>query len=234
MRIAKLNIPIETQMHFSLVVVGAHDGSKSAAIIDPAMARGRVLLIEPVPFLFARLEAKYGRRPNVSLRKIAISLSDGEETFVAPLQTANTIQGYGDQLGSLKSDHAANHDARFTEHTENIRVQVMRFGTLIRSEHITSIDCLLTDTEGMDADLLLSFPFSQVLPQQIIFEYKHADGMLRIGKKLGCLLIALDCLGYDTRILDIENMISVRRPTAKPRLLIWKLISAATLAGSGL
>jgi FkbM family methyltransferase len=199
-------------MHFSLVVVGAHDGSKSAAIIDPAIARGRILLIEPVPFLFARLEAKYGGRPNVSLRKFAISLSDGEETFVAPLQTANTIEGYGDQLGSLIPDHAAKHDVRFTEHTEKIRVQVLRFETLIRSEDISSIDCLLTDTEGMDADLLLSFPFSRVLPQQIIFECKHADGTSRIGKKLGGLLIALDCLGYDTHILDFENMIAVRRP----------------------
>ncbi|HLQ90066.1 MAG TPA: FkbM family methyltransferase [Xanthobacteraceae bacterium] len=203
-------------MHFSLVIVGAHDGSKNTAMIDLANTKGRVLLIEPVPFLFARLAAKYGNNSNIILRNIAISLVDGEGSFLAPSETANTVHGWGDQLGSLLPDHAAKHDVRLVDHMESIKVQVMRFETLIRTESISSIECLLTDTEGMDADLLPSFPFSVIMPEQIIFEFKHADGAFRIGKKLGCLLIALDMLGYATRVLDMENMISIRS-TVLPR-----------------
>src|SRR4030088_16790 len=125
-------------MHFSLVIVGAHDGSKNTAMIDLANTKGRVLLIEPVPFLFARLAAKYGNNSNIILRNIALSLVDGEGSFLAPSETANTVHGWGDQLGSLLPDHAAKHDVRLVVRTWRIKLGgTLRFNGL-RPETISS------------------------------------------------------------------------------------------------
>jgi hypothetical protein len=66
------------------------------------------------------------------------------------------------------------------------------------------------DTEGMDAELLPTFPFSKILPNRIIFEFKHADGFFRVGPKLASLLNVLDLWGYRVSPMDAENMAATR------------------------
>jgi FkbM family methyltransferase len=194
--------------HFSLVLVGAHDGSKMKTFIRQAEAVGKVLLIEPVPFLFSKLESRYAKSPKVILSKIAISTKDGEFEFIAPKQTANLFVAHGDQLGSLVPNHAKLHDERMAQHIEVIKTPASSFTTLVRTENISSIHTLFTDTEGMDAELLQSFPFSAIIPKRIIFEFKHTDGANRVGKKLASLLTFLEDHGYRINVLDAENMIA--------------------------
>jgi len=197
-------------MHFSLVVVGAHDGSKMSDTIERSAVAAPVLLIEPVPFLFERLRQRYAGRPKIVLRNCAIALHDGEADFAAPKPTAVAVHSWGDQLGSLRLDHATSHDPRFADHFAKIRVPTLRFVTVLAAEGISSIDCLLTDTEGLDAQLIASFPFSKIMPRQIVFEFRHSDGLSTVGPRLAYLLILLDALGYRTRVLDVENMQAVR------------------------
>jgi FkbM family methyltransferase len=196
-------------VHFSLVFVGAHDGSVREGLIRQASTCGKVLLIEPVPFLFARLKSRYENTPNVVLRKLAIFSKDGEIEFTAPKETASQIVGYGDQLGSLVADHAVRHHQQLSQHVETIRVQASTFANLIKMEGITSIDTLFTDTEGLDTDILPTFPFASIIPKRIIFEFKHADGTFRIGRKLAHLLILLDVLGYSISVMDVENLVAL-------------------------
>lgn len=195
-------------MHFSLVLVGAHDGSGTQDLVRQATAEGRVLLVEPVPFLFRRLEARYAHSLNIVLRNMAVGLEDGEAAFTAPKESANFIAHFADQLGSMAAGHAAAHDPRLSPHFETIRTRVSRFETLIEAEGISSIDTLLTDTEGADTDLLPTFPFFKIVPKRIIFEFKHADGPFRVGRKLAHLLVFLEDNGYRIHALDKENMIA--------------------------
>jgi FkbM family methyltransferase len=195
-------------MHFNLVVVGAHDGSGMESLVQDAEATGHVLLIEPVPFLFNRLKSRYANLTKVIARNVAISTKDGEVEFTAPKETANFISPYGDQLGSLAPDHAILHDERMSQHVEVIKVQASSFRTLLEAEQISSIDLLFTDTEGMDCELLPTFPFSVIIPKRIIFEFKHSDGTVRVGRKLANLLVFLDDRGYRVRVLDAENMLA--------------------------
>lgn len=195
-------------MYFSLVLIGAHNGSKLADLIGDAKAMGKVLLVEPVPFLFAQLELKFGGDDAVSLRNLCIAPTAGTVRFFAPLPSANSIHGFGDQMGSLLEDHATKHDPRFSQHFEQIKVRSETFESIIDDAGITSIDVLYCDTEGMDVILLDQFPFARLLPQKIVFEFKHADGTHRVGKKLGAFLIRLDDLGYRTQVLDAENLLA--------------------------
>jgi FkbM family methyltransferase len=198
-------------VHFSLVVVGAHDGSVREGLIQQASISGKVLLIEPVPFLFARLKSRYANMPNVISRNLAVFSKDGEIEFTAPKETATQIFPQGDQLGSLVAGHAVRHDGQFAEHIETIRVQASTFTNLIKTEGISSIDLLFTDMEGMDANILPTFPFASIIPMRIIFEFKHADGTYRVGKKLAHLLILLEDLGYIISVMDAENMLAIHR-----------------------
>ena len=79
---------------------------------------------------------------------------------------------------------------------------------MVNAENISSIDVLFTDTEGMDAELLPTFPFSRITPNRLIFEFKHSDGFMRVGLKLASLLNFLDLRGYRVSVLDAENMIA--------------------------
>jgi hypothetical protein len=99
-------------------------------------------------------------------------------------------------------------------HIETIRSRSESFETLIGSASISSIDILITDTEGMDAKLLPTFPFAKVRPRYIIFEFKHADGTHRVGRKLAALLVLLDSLDYAVRVLDVENLIATHASAA--------------------
>jgi FkbM family methyltransferase len=201
-------------LHYSLVVIGAHDGSKTEGLVQQSIGQGSVLLVEPVPFLFARLRSRYDGQANVILRNIVVSPRGGDVDFTAPKETANTAIGYGDQLGSMIADHAVHHDAGMAAHVETIRLRSESFETLIDSAAMSSIDILLTDTEGMDAELLPTFPFAKIRPRHIIFEFKHADGTHRVGRQLAALLVLLDDLGYAVRVLDVENLIATHGSVA--------------------
>ena len=59
-------------MHYSLILIGAHDGSKTLPLIRESSAKGKVLLVEPVPFLFHRLAQTVSGIPNVTLANVGM------------------------------------------------------------------------------------------------------------------------------------------------------------------
>ena len=199
-------------MHFELVMVGAHDGRKQRDLILRAAAHGRVLLIEPVPFLFDALLQNYQGVANVACRRCCVTETPGPVRFYAPTADAVHVYPFGDQLGSMDRGHAVAHAPGLAACIQEIEAEGVTFRDLVRQYGITSLNALLTDTEGFDAVLLPQFPFDRLRPGQIFFEFKHADGPFRIGRRFGALLILLDALGYDVRVLDLENCLAIRRP----------------------
>lgn len=198
-------------MHFSLVQVGAHDGSKTERLVAKAIATGKVLLIEPVPFLFERLLMRYRDNQNVIVQDICVTSRNGSIDFVAPMESANSVVSFGDQLGSVLAQHAVNHNRQLSDHLNVISVASKTFSTLVSELGITSIDLLMTDTEGLDVEILPTFPFDQLMPSRIVFEFKHSDGTCRVGSKLANFLIQLERLGFEIIALDAENMLAINR-----------------------
>ena len=197
-------------MKFSLVVIGAHSGDKLSKAIETYSKHGDVLLVEPVPWLFKKLQEKYGSAKSVHLLQAVISENDVDEvSFFAPTQSANEIATWGDQLGSLNPVHALGHNKEFSGKIDEIKVRGISFDTLINKFEIEQIDVLHTDTEGYDARLLSVFPFDKIKPRELIFEYKHSDGVFTIGKNFAKLLLILDELSYKTQVIDTENCQSI-------------------------
>jgi FkbM family methyltransferase len=200
-------------MHVSLLLVGAHNGQKQSDLIRRSAAHGVVILIEPVPFLFAALSLHWSDVPNVVCLNCCVATETGKISFHAPTPEAINVHPAGDQLGSTSAGHAIRHEPALAAHIVEIEVEAVTFLDIVRHFGITSLDILFTDTEGYDAKLLPRFPFELLRPGQIVFEYKHADGTFNIGRELGRLLIMLDEVGYDMRIVDLENCVAVLRPT---------------------
>jgi FkbM family methyltransferase len=197
-------------LKFSLVVIGAHSGDKLSKAIETYSKHGDVLLVEPVPWLFKKLQEKYGSAKSVHLLQAVISENDVDEvSFFAPTQSANEIATWGDQLGSLNPVHALGHNKEFSGKIDEIKVRGISFDTLINKFEIEQIDVLHTDTEGYDARLLSVFPFDKIKPRELIFEYKHSDGVFTIGKNFAKLLLILDELSYKTQVIDTENCQSI-------------------------
>ena len=197
-------------MKFSLIVIGAHSGEKLSQAIELYSKRGDVLLVEPVPWLFKKLQEKYGSVKSVHLLQAVISENDAEEvSFFAPVESANEIATWGDQLGSLNPIHALGHNKEFFNKIEEIKVRGISFKELINKFEIDEIEMLHTDTEGYDARLLSAFPFDKIKPRELIFEYKHSDGVFTIGKNFAKLLLILDGLSYKTQVIDVENCHSI-------------------------
>jgi FkbM family methyltransferase len=197
-------------LKFSLIVNGAHSGDKLSKAIETYSKYGDVLLVEPVPWLFKKLQEKYGSAKSVHLLQAVISENDVDEvSFFAPIESANEIATWGDQLGSLNPVHALGHNKEFSGKIEEIKVRGISFDTLINKFEIEQIDVLHTDTEGYDARLLSVFPFDKIKPRELIFEYKHSDGVFTIGKNFAKLLLILDELSYKTQVIDTENCHSI-------------------------
>ena len=108
-------------MNFSLIMIGAHDGSKTESCIRERAALGNVLLVEPVPFLFERLSQRFAGMANVTCLNEAVSNVNGEVDFYTPSPDVNDVASYGDQLGSLIAGHAESHDAAFGEKIRKVK-----------------------------------------------------------------------------------------------------------------
>ncbi len=191
---------------YPLVIVGAHNGSQSAELVAQRSLAGPVLLVEPIPYLFEQLRTLHAGNDAVEVLNAAITEEDVDHVdFYAPRPESSSVVSYADQLGSLSPQHATSHDAVLAGMVEQIRVPAITFERLIERYRISDIDLLITDTEGFDATLLVTFPFAVLRPRRIVFEFKHSDGVFRIGRRLAGLLIRLDDNGYHTSVLDIEN-----------------------------
>ena len=200
-------------MDAQLVVVGAHNGSKLAATIERAAEQGPVILIEPVDWLFDELLERFKHLKTITFINEAIIDKPGidEVTFNAPLPNATTFNGAADQLGSLVMDHAEKSVKGLNVYFEKVKVPATTFTALFKDLGIKSINGLIMDTEGFDTILLPTIPFYQFKPNEILFEFKHSDGNLLVGKKLASALILLDQMGYIVRPIDHENFHAIKK-----------------------
>ena len=198
-------------MRVELLVVGAHNGEKLRNVILEEASKGLVILVEPVPYLFSELSNSFGSVPNVTCLDRCIAPQSGKVKFYAVDQAGRPVCPWADQLGSMDGKHAITHIKELAPHVTEMDVDAISFIELVEQFQIDAISTLIIDTEGYDAKLLPLFPFTLVRPEKIIFEHKHSDGTYNIGRNLGRLLIALDELGYNISVLDIENCMATKR-----------------------
>lgn len=154
-----------------VVDVGANDGFYGSNSF-PFVARGwRAILIEPHPAVFAQLQERFKRAPDVTCLNIACAGSSGKR----PLFLGT--DGRSPSLSTLSSD-AGLLSQRGRSH-ESIEVPVETLADVLNARQIPKEFGLLSiDTEGMDYEVLLGLDCSVWHPRVIITEdYKPKDAM---------------------------------------------------------
>ena len=149
-------------MKYSLVVIGCNDGTNLTSIINNCAKSGSVLLVEPVPWLNEILTKKFKTKEQVLIDRRAISTSKGEATFYAPKKGKKTSKYYSTGIGSLKKSHITDHGLSVKSDFEEITVNTINPNDLFREYNITSIDTLIVDVEGLDAEILALIDYNSI------------------------------------------------------------------------
>jgi FkbM family methyltransferase len=161
-----------------VIQVGAHDGS----IVDPLRAElvrrpWRGILVEPVPYVFERLRASYGRNPRLVLENAAIADTDGTvEIHHLPETSDGSVWGGYDALGSLRKDVVLKHTELVPDVEQRLvstTVPSLTFESLCKKHGVQRIDIVQTDTEGYDYEVLKLIDLPRWQPGLIMYEHVH-------------------------------------------------------------
>ncbi|MFN0248637.1 MAG: FkbM family methyltransferase [Kofleriaceae bacterium] len=167
-------------MHFDVIQVGAHIGKGDRIYEEVQTGRMRSgILLEPIPELHAELTNNYSRFAGdfrVIRAALHPSLPEATLSYVADVQG---LPAWSCAIGSIVPDVTEKH-ARWIRELSgrdpvfvSITVPCITFHNLFEEHQVESVGTLCIDAEGMDKDILLSFPFERCRPQRIIFETHH-------------------------------------------------------------
>lgn len=191
--------------HPVFVKVGANDGVTGdpcgGLFIENRNWTG--LLIEPVPYLFAKLAHNYADRERFALEQVAIGKEPGRTHFYYVDESAKKalpgIPIHYDMLGSFDRMHIVNHlNGVLEPYIVTIEIEVQGLANVLQRNGIKKIDVLQIDTEGYDWEVLKSLDFATILPKVIYVEHKH----LSLDDRQA-MVACLESQGY--RILDCGN-----------------------------
>lgn len=196
-----------------IIQIGSHVGN---TINDPIFKdidnTTKLILVEPVPFLFNILKNNYIKKlkdiSNVVFINKAVSNFIGTIELTVPSlkNDFRKLPFWASQLSSVNSTHATDHIKGLI--TEKIQVPTTTINNIIKENKITEIELLHTDTEGHDYEILMNYNFN-IKPKKIMFEHKHMDGFLKVGNRYIILIKRLESLGYKVVSRDTEDTVMV-------------------------
>lgn len=192
---------------FVFIQVGANDGY-NADPIHSFIKRDRWsgVLVEPQETAFRTLKQVYANHPNLILLNAAIDREVGSRTMygiaVSDSRWASGLSSFNKEtvLEHVRSGYVAERARMENKQLPNkledciaeTIVETVPFSSILQNYGLERVDLLQIDAEGFDAQILEMFPFEDILPTFVNFEYIHLDKdeFERVGKKLSEL-------GYD-------------------------------------
>jgi FkbM family methyltransferase len=199
----------------TFVQIGSNDGEQLDPLRRHILRRSwRGVMVEPVPIVFERLVANYGRRDRIALENVAIADRAGELPFhhLAPVEDfeAEGLPRWYDALGSFRRDVVLSHADRIPDIHERLvttAVPCTTFDALCTKHGIGRLDLLHIDTEGYDFEILKSIDWSRWRPLLLIYEHLH----LSLDERAACQSFLAD-QGYgameehmDTWCVDLRG-----------------------------
>jgi FkbM family methyltransferase len=198
------------------VQVGANDGSKGDYLKTYVDSLGWTgVLIEPIPYVFARLSDRHGTNPNLTLVNAAIAHEDGTaELYYLPKDEHSDLPVWYDALATFRKEVILKHapwipdiEARIT----TIEVPTVTFESMCQVRGVEGIDLLQIDTEGYDYEVIRQVDLDKHRPALILFEHYH----LTSDDRRACEDL-LDSRGYRT-ISNFMDTIAIRIDDADRR-----------------
>jgi FkbM family methyltransferase len=198
-----------------ILQIGAHVGNTSNDPIFKGIdSTTKLILVEPVPYLFRKLQENYKTKlntiDNIVFINKAVSDFIGDINLTVPSETNDfsMLPDWVTQLASVNSNHAKDHipsDSRLNNLImDTIKVKTTTIDEIVSNYALNNIYLLHVDTEGHDYTILMNYSFT-IKPKFILFEHKHIDGSFTIGDKYNTLSNKLISLGYKKLYKELED-----------------------------
>ncbi len=156
-----------------VVQIGACDGTHCDPIHDfLKTGKARAVLLEPMPYTFARLQEAYAGVPNLSILQAAVFHHDTTVTIYGVKRDSPSFQRPDAMLlASFNRNNLVNGGIP-AEDLQAYEVPALSLATLYQQEGIREVDLLQIDTEGFDAEVVKMALNLAPLPAAINFEKK--------------------------------------------------------------
>jgi FkbM family methyltransferase len=156
--------------------VGANDGVGGDPVRDIVVRHHLPgILVEPLPDLFAKLQANYDGHPGICFEQCAVGEHDGEGTIYRVSlnpELPRWLQG----LASFDKNHLTGRKHGFPgleKHVEAVRVPILSLGSLLQKHKAAAVDLLQIDTEGYDCRIVQAAIKLGLRPAIIHYEFRH-------------------------------------------------------------
>lgn len=174
------------------------------------------IMIEPVKFVFERLEKNFSKFENITLENVAISTENGVQNFYH-LQECDDLPVTYDQLGSFSLKTVLKNSTWIPDIEERIvttPVDCVTFTSLCDKHNVRDIDVIHIDTEGFDFEIIKMIDFESFQLKIILYEHKH----LSSTDKAACHAY-LQAKNYDLLELKRDTMAIAKEAKDKSSLL---------------
>lgn len=160
------------------VQIGSNDGKTGDPLHDWLKKKKgwSAVFVEPVPFLFKRLQQTYSGESRFAFENTVIN--DGSDVsffWASPDARAalSDLPAWWDQLGGLSREHIINHIPELEPFIESATLSGISLTNLFERHAIDNIDLLHIDTEGADYKILSQLNLIRFRPRVILYERKH-------------------------------------------------------------
>lgn len=184
------------------VEIGANDGSQHDHLRRlVASGEWRGVMVEPVPYVFARLRANYGHLADrVALENVAVAPEAGTMRLFhlaeAPEHERGRHPGWYDAIGSFSREAVLSHAGDIPDIESRLvetEVPTVPFADLVARHGDGRPDLVVIDTEGYDSTIIRSIDLDALGPRLLIYEHFHLDAEDRDATRRH-----LEAHGYET------------------------------------
>ena len=161
------------------IEIGANDAEQHDHLHPIIFAsRWRGLLVEPVPYVFERLNRTRGDDPRFALENAAVADRDGTLPFyhLAPAGEGEDVPPWYDAIGSFSRETILSHEDKIPDIAKRLvstEVPCLTFETLCRKHGVGRLDVLLIDTEGYDWEIVRRLDLDSRHPRVLVYEHYH-------------------------------------------------------------
>lgn len=218
------------------VQIGANDANHDDPLRHFVLRhRWRGVLVEPVPYVFERLQRNYAGRDHLTLENLAIAAQEGTADFWCLAKTEDPLPPWYDQIGSFSRDNVLKHRdlvpgqpiPDIEQRIVALKVPCIGFEALCRKHGLLKLDLVHIDTEGYDYEVIKLIDFAAHQPSVLLYEHKHLSDTDRIACRE-----RLEQHGYDCLTVGADTLCLRRTEAAWTTRLgrTWQLLRRAAAA----
>ncbi|MBL4708661.1 MAG: FkbM family methyltransferase [Flavobacteriales bacterium] len=202
----------------SIVQIGSNDGKTGDPLhqLLQMNKNWKALFVEPVPYLYQRLQSNYKDSNRFRFENVAINNGD-QLTFywVNPnaKESLKDLPFWYDQLGSFDQDHIVKQlGDRIKPFILSEVLEGIQLDSLFKRNKIEQLDVLHIDTEGYDWKILSQLNLNKFEPSFILYEMNHLSKQEMnasyqfLKDKYDLFHIGIDILAVSTKVEEQQRL----------------------------